>query len=201
MECKKTPKLAEDKLAVDYDEEDFSSSLPHLYSELKDQNHWARVPIHSLEREEDLPPAKHINTLAPDSEDKDSDPILPEIDESEDEMEGMIPESHGYSGDVDNLEDDISVKLQKKSQKPLTDEEEARITISNGRGFFRRCHTAEEAIEIIDYMVNCEDISLEKAELLKYKINTEGLATFGPQKTWGYFERKYRKEFTEGNSE
>ena len=41
MERKKTPKLAEDKLAVDYDEEDFLSSLPHLYSELKDQNHWA----------------------------------------------------------------------------------------------------------------------------------------------------------------
>ena len=67
--------------------------------------------------------------------------------------------------------------------------------------FLRRCHTAEEAIEIIDYMVNREDISLEKAELLKYKINTEGLRAFGPQKTWGYFERKYRKEFTEGNSE
>ena len=118
MERKKTPKLAEDKLAVDYDEEDFLSSLPHLYSELKDQNHWARVPIHSLEREEDLPPAKHINTLAPDSEDKDSDPILPEIDESEDEMEGMIPESHGYSGDVDNLEDDISAETAKKLKNP-----------------------------------------------------------------------------------
>ena len=50
----------------------------------------------------------------------------------------MIPESHGYSGDVDNLEDDISAETAKKSQKPLTDEEEARITISNGQDFLRK---------------------------------------------------------------
>ena len=69
------------------------------------------------------------------------------------------------------------------------------------RIFSEDAHTAEEAIEIIDYMVNCEDISLKKPNYLSIKSIPKACEPFGLQKTWGYFERKYRKEFTEGNSE
>lgn len=47
---KKTPELTKDKLSVEYDENDFETSLPNLAKELKDKEHWARVPINKLER-------------------------------------------------------------------------------------------------------------------------------------------------------
>ena len=60
--------------------------------------------------------------------------------------------------------------------------------------FLRRCDTEKQALEIIDYLENREEITSEYADVLRHQLKTGGVRSFGPKKTWGYFERIYRKK-------
>jgi hypothetical protein len=57
--------------------------------------------------------------------------------------------------------------------------------------FIRRCDNDEEAIEIIDYMLNRGEITQEDANNCKEQLKNSGLRSFGPKKGPGYYERKY----------
>lgn len=224
---KKLPEISKDKLSIEYDEDDFDNSLPNLTNELKDKNHWARVPINKLTHEDDL-----------DSENADADEeILDETEEyeepdAEDEIElNEIEESHDSE-----LEDEceecahphpkslITRKLsilessQKsedletqeignpKKQKPLTKEEEQELCNPQVENYLCRCKTVDQAEDIINYCLKRKEITPEKAEEIRNRIKKEGLHSFGEYKAWGHYERKYRRgsndlDLTEHNSE
>ena len=59
--------------------------------------------------------------------------------------------------------------------------------------FIRRCSTKEEAYEIIDFLLKRNEISLEEFQILKDRIENQGLSSFGSQKKEGYYERKYKR--------
>ena len=56
--------------------------------------------------------------------------------------------------------------------------------------FIRRCTNETQALEIIEYMRNREEISLEDAERLCKQLHEDGLSSFGKRKTPGYYERE-----------
>ncbi len=56
--------------------------------------------------------------------------------------------------------------------------------------FIRRCETKEQALEIIDYLEERKEIDAAYAESLRHQIQTRGLQSFGPRKTWGHYERQ-----------
>lgn len=56
--------------------------------------------------------------------------------------------------------------------------------------FIRRCTNETQALEIIEYMKNREEITLEEAEMLCKQLEEEGLQSFGKRKTPGYYERE-----------
>ena len=61
-------------------------------------------------------------------------------------------------------------------------------------GFLRRCHTKNEAVEIINFLANKSQITKEEKEIYLEKLEKEGIRSFGPLKTWGFYERQYRRK-------
>jgi len=65
--------------------------------------------------------------------------------------------------------------------------------------FIRRCKTFEEAISILDFLLQRKEISLKDYNLLKNQIKTEDglkklIEKFGGFKKPGYYERIYRSD-------
>lgn len=58
--------------------------------------------------------------------------------------------------------------------------------------FIRRCSTVKEAFEIINYLEKREEITIEKANECRDKLEKYGLEKFGPHIEYGYYEKKYR---------
>ena len=56
--------------------------------------------------------------------------------------------------------------------------------------FIRRCNNKEEALEIIEYLLNRQEISNDEAEQLSKQLENEGLRSFGSKKEPGYYERR-----------
>jgi hypothetical protein len=56
--------------------------------------------------------------------------------------------------------------------------------------FIRRCTNDTQALEIIEYMKNREEITVEEAEKLYKQLEEEGLRSFGRKKEHGYYERE-----------
>jgi len=52
-----------------------------------------------------------------------------------------------------------------------------------------RCKTEEEAIEIINYLLEKGDITEDYAEKLKIQLKEKGLVFFGEHRSPGYYER------------
>lgn len=55
--------------------------------------------------------------------------------------------------------------------------------------YLRRCSTVEEAEEIISYLEESKEISSEEAKRLRHQLHNQGLESFGPKKTTGYYSR------------
>lgn len=53
--------------------------------------------------------------------------------------------------------------------------------------FIRRCDTAEQAAEIIDYMERRGEISKKDAEKLRSQLQEKGVRSFGPKKEENYY--------------
>ncbi|MFX1474563.1 MAG: DUF2095 family protein [Promethearchaeota archaeon] len=56
--------------------------------------------------------------------------------------------------------------------------------------FIRRCETKEQALEIIAFLEKRKEINSAYAESLRHQLQTRGLESFGPRKTWGHYERQ-----------
>jgi hypothetical protein len=55
--------------------------------------------------------------------------------------------------------------------------------------FIRRCTNENQALEIIEYMKERNEITVLEAEKLLKQLEDEGLRSFGAKKTHGYYER------------
>jgi len=53
--------------------------------------------------------------------------------------------------------------------------------------FIRRCDTAEQAAEIIDYMEERGELGKKDAEKLRIQLKEKGLRSFGPKKEENYY--------------
>ena len=65
--------------------------------------------------------------------------------------------------------------------------------------FLRRCSTKEEAIEILDYLLNRKELTVHEYEEYKKRISQKGglenlIEESGGFKKSGYYERKYYKK-------
>ena len=56
--------------------------------------------------------------------------------------------------------------------------------------FIRRCTNEVQALEIIEYLKNREEITHEESERLCRQLEEEGLKSFGKRKEPGYYERE-----------
>jgi hypothetical protein len=61
--------------------------------------------------------------------------------------------------------------------------------------FLRRCNTKEEALEIIEYMKQREEITEKESQTLIDQLNMKGVRSFGPKKTHGYYEKEERQRY------
>jgi len=224
------PELSEDKLSVEYDENDFEKSLPNLAHELKDKEHWARVPIGKIERDDEL-----------DSETSEADDEISEDDaienekrseddlETEEDLESNETVESEETDDFENLthphpksivnpnqkslessneSDELDTEEIETTQKlkPLTKEEEQELCDPKIENYLCRCKTIDQAEDIIKYCVSKKEITPEKGDEIRNRIKKEGLRSFGEYKAWGHYERKYRRgskdlDLTERSSE
>jgi hypothetical protein len=60
-------------------------------------------------------------------------------------------------------------------------------------GYLRRCTNKNQAIEIINFQLKRNEITLEEAKEFRNTLESKGLEAFGPQKSWGHYERHFRK--------
>jgi len=105
-----------------------------------------------------------------------------------------------------DLEDDIkeffpAIYKELKESEQILSEHEARTSkgtkkIRKFRGyepgvidFICRCKTVDEAIEIINFLFERDEISEKEKEELLLQLKEEGLESFGPHRTPGYYER------------
>lgn len=56
--------------------------------------------------------------------------------------------------------------------------------------FIRRCTNDTQALEIIEYMKNREEITVEEADQLCKQLEEQGLRSFGRKKAPGFYERE-----------
>ncbi len=183
------PHPSKDGLTVDYDKEDFHKSLPYLAKELGDKNSLGHLQIDGIEQNhEDIAENAHKNDL------KDSymDENLKIISEEEN------PEFINEDDLV--VETDPIMQLQQKRreieaylEKQTKSSDNQELYNPKVEDFIRRCENLQQADEIIAYLVKRGEISFEKAQFLRDKVKKEGLTSYGPKKSWGYFERKYRR--------
>ena len=62
----------------------------------------------------------------------------------------------------------------------------------NFTDFLRRCDTNEEALVIINYLEERGEISLKEAAELRNRLEKEGLRSFGPKKSPGFYDKSKR---------
>ena len=109
----------------------------------------------------------------------------------------------------DNLTIEFNTKDFKKSLPHLSSElatGEKKINIQGIENnipdpgaidFIRRCSTKEEAFEIIDFLLKRNEITSGEYHILKEQIKNQGLSSFGSQKKKGYYEKKFKRNFTQ----
>ncbi len=59
--------------------------------------------------------------------------------------------------------------------------------------YLRRCHSLEEALEVLEYLVRTGQISEDEGRELKDRVLKDGLESLGPRKNFGYYSEKFLK--------
>ncbi len=63
--------------------------------------------------------------------------------------------------------------------------------------YVRRAHTNNEAAEVVNYLKKRGELSEKHASSLLKQISEQGVRSFGNLKTWGWYEREFRKKTTD----
>ncbi len=75
------------------------------------------------------------------------------------------------------------------SMKDDVDTEEKKTFLPDAVDYIRRCDTASQAREIIDYLVEQGEVSSSDAREMKIQLKSEGLRSFGSKKEKGHYLR------------
>jgi len=106
----------------------------------------------------------------------------------------------GISNQIEDSEENIHID-------DLDDDEETLITCDeipkdpDAIEFLRRCSNPQEALEIISFLEQKNQINKEQAQKYREKLEKEGLDAFGEHKSPGHYERKFRRNFKQHNWE
>lgn len=182
------PHPSKDGLTIDYDKEDFNKSLPFLAKELGDNRSQGRLQINGIEQDPENP-QEEPNENAFNIED-DSD------------TEISIENGLGKKKNIERQEFKENFVSQSQEKRKKIEEYVAKQSNSSefqelynpkAEDFIRRCNTLDQAEEVIEYLLKRKEISMQDAQTLRDKLKKEGLTSYGPKKSWGYFERKYRR--------
>lgn len=98
---------------------------------------------------------------------------------------------------------DFKDSLPNLSEEIFANKSKSEVTISGIRhesvpedpeaiDFIQRCKTDDEARQIIQYLLGKKEITKEEAKKLLLQLEKEGVRSFGPLKTYGFYERNYR---------
>ncbi|NHV98687.1 MAG: DUF2095 family protein [Thaumarchaeota archaeon] len=82
----------------------------------------------------------------------------------------------------------IAVEGYSESLEPKT----LKGYVPNVFDYIRRCDSAEEAFQIIDFLVSRKELSENVARVIKRRIMEKGVRFYGPKKQIGYYVEKYR---------
>jgi hypothetical protein len=63
--------------------------------------------------------------------------------------------------------------------------------------YIRRARTRSEALEVVTYLRRRGEISEKQASSLAKQIEEKGIRSFGPLRTWGHYEREFRRRSPE----
>lgn len=198
-------KLSEKGFTIDYLRNDFEKSLPYLSMELNSNtennskfslNKYAQDLIESQSDEseenmdeefEETPEENIIGT------NKDNPDIVDGSISSDMEMDGINNNRNGFLKEL-SQEDYETAKKSIKSKVKSDYNEDSELYLPKTEDFLRRCSDLKEAEEIIAFQLKQRYISEKQAEELIKICREKGLASFGPKKEWGYYERTYRNK-------
>jgi hypothetical protein len=78
-----------------------------------------------------------------------------------------------------------------------TEKDKSGEYIPEFRSYIRRARTNDEAVEVVNYLRKRGELSEKHASGLLKQIKEQGVRSFGSLKTWGYYEREFRKKTTD----
>ena len=82
---------------------------------------------------------------------------------------------------------------QQQSQEEVR-EDEGPPSNPTAIDYLRRCRSVQEALEVLDYLERTGEISRGERQELEERLLSEGLESFGPRKSFGYYSEKYLKD-------
>ena len=163
------PHWNKDRKTVEYDKEDFETSLPSLAKEMmaKKAPATARMPIHGVQHGEGSVVSDGLG------------------------MEGDI-----NTESVPNKSDSVyrSKSDERRYKNTISTSPTPIVPDPGAVDFIRRCKTPEEALEIIRYLESRDEISADEAKQLTAQLQKEGLKSFGSKRIRGYYERDYHRQ-------
>jgi hypothetical protein len=136
--------------------------------------------------EENVPPPLSLEEL------EEQFPVLAgEMKNSKDQMIPLRTENPDDLLSVKVSSEKVSPAAKSSPKKEEIQHEEYTLSgfIPKAEDYIQRCSTVEQAEEIISFMEKQEELDKEQAEVLRNKLKTEGISSFGTEKTSGHYER------------
>jgi hypothetical protein len=94
--------------------------------------------------------------------------------------------------EIDNQEMRIRIDSV-RSDPTLRDEKSLSGYLPDAVDYIRRCETAEEAMQIIDFLEKHKQIPVEEAVRLRAQLRVMGVKSFGAKKEPGYYELRKKR--------
>ncbi|MFQ5978526.1 MAG: DUF2095 family protein [Candidatus Heimdallarchaeota archaeon] len=105
-----------------------------------------------------------------------------------DEVQASAERDEKQDSEKDKLNENVESGIRTKISDPL---EHYSPSVED---FLARASTNKEALDIIDYLIQRNELSSEKAREFRELIHQEGVRALGPKRTPGYYDRFAREE-------
>jgi len=131
------------------------------------------------------------------------------IDYEKEELEHLLPElsreiheNHDqrltFKEAVEELEHEepqieTSEETEQNAENTWEQHREKELLDPDAISFIRRCSTADEAREIIEYLEKRGELTSELASKYRDQLTSSGLESFGPKKGPGYYEKIFSR--------
>lgn len=105
-----------------------------------------------------------------------------------DEVQAYEERDEKQDSERDKHNENVESRIRTKISDPL---EHYSPSIKD---FMARASTNKEALDVIDYLIQRNELSLEKAREIQELIHQKGVRALGPKRTPGYYYRFAREE-------